>query len=194
MEKIQPGKYVEMVYDLYKVNPDGTEELVHQVDADDPEGVIFGVTPGLVVPLEKALDGLTVGEAFDVVAQPEEAYGNRSDEFLVTLDKELFEVDGKFDPEMVKVGAELPMMTADGYKINGVVAEVGDKTVVMDFNHPLTGKVVRLKGKVTAVRDATPEEIKLVTDQAAGCGGCGGCGDSCGCDDKGTDQGCPGCK
>ena len=36
MEKIEPGKYVEMVYDLYSVEPQG-ETLVHQVDADDPE-------------------------------------------------------------------------------------------------------------------------------------------------------------
>lgn len=36
MEKIEPGKYVEMVYDLYVVEPDG-EKLVHQVDAEAPE-------------------------------------------------------------------------------------------------------------------------------------------------------------
>ena len=36
MEKIEPGKYVEMVYDLYEVNPEG-DKLVHQVAAEDPE-------------------------------------------------------------------------------------------------------------------------------------------------------------
>lgn len=179
MEKIQPGKYVEMVYDLYKVNEDGTEELVHQVDAEDPEGVVYGVTPGMVAPLEKALEGLAVDDTFDVVAQPDEAYGQRSDEFVVTLEKDIFEIDGKFDPEVVKVGAVLPMMTAEGYKINGVVAKVDDKTVTMDFNHPLTGKVVRLRGKVTAVRDATPEEIKIVTEGGCGCGCQGNCDDGC---------------
>ncbi|MCM1032768.1 MAG: peptidylprolyl isomerase [Odoribacter sp.] len=181
MEKIEPGKYVEMVYDLFKVNDDGTEELVHQVDAEDPEGVIFGVTPGIVTPLEKALEGLSEGDTFDVVAQPEEAYGQRSDEFLVTLEKDIFEIDGKFDPEVVKVGAVLPMMTQEGYKINGVVYKVDDKTVTMDFNHPLTGKVVRLRGKVTTVRDATPEEIKLTTEGGCGCGCSGNCDDNEGC-------------
>lgn len=181
MEKIEPGKYVEMVYDLFKVNDDGTEELVHQVDAEDPEGVIFGVTPGIVAPLEKALEGLSEGDTFDVVAQPEEAYGQRSDEFLVTLEKDIFEIDGKFDPEVVKVGAVLPMMTQEGYKINGVVYKVDDKTVTMDFNHPLTGKVVRLRGKVTTVRDATPEEIKLTTEGGCGCGCSGNCDDNEGC-------------
>lgn len=190
MEKIQPGKYVEMVYDLYKVNPDGTEELFHQVDTEDPEGVIYGVTPGMVAPLEAAIDGKEVGYAFDVVAKPEEAFGNPSDEYVVTLEKEIFMPEGKFDPEMVHVGAQLPMMTADGFKITGVVKEVGDNTVKMDFNHPLAGATVRLKGNVTAVRDATPEEIQIVTG-----GGCG-CGSGCGCEggcDEGCDSGC-GCK
>ena len=65
MEKIEPGKYVEMVYDLYVVEPDG-EKLVHQVDAEAPEKIIFGVTRGVIVPLEKAIEGLTTGDAFDV--------------------------------------------------------------------------------------------------------------------------------
>lgn len=191
METIKPGKYVEMVYDLYKINPDGTEELVHQVDTEDPEGVIYGVTPGLVAPLEKALEGLGVGEEFDVVAQPDEAYGQPSDEFLVTLEKEIFEIDGKFDPEVVKVGAVLPMTTAEGFRINGVVNKIGDKTVTMDFNHPLAGKVVRLKGKVTAVRDATPEEIKLVTEGGCGCGCSGNC-DEGSCQGGSCQGGCQG--
>ena len=52
MEKIKPGKYVEITYDLYQVNADGSETLVHQVDPEDPEKFIFGVTPGMIEPLE----------------------------------------------------------------------------------------------------------------------------------------------
>lgn len=191
MEKIQPGKYVEMVYDLFKINPDGTETLMHQVDAEDPEAVILGVTPGIVEPLEKALHGLGVGDEFDVVATAEQAYGDRSDEYIVTLDKELFEVDGKFDEEVVKIGSLLPMMTADGFKINGKVVEIGPDTVTMDFNHPLAGSSVRLRGKVTEVRDAKPEEIKFYTEESAcGCG-CS-CSDGCDCSEE-SNCGSEGC-
>ena len=38
---------------------------------------------------------------------------------------------------MVKKGAVLPMMTSDGYRINGLVVDVTDDEVEMDFNHPL---------------------------------------------------------
>lgn len=187
MEKIEPGKYVEITYDLYEIKPDGTEELVHQVDAEDPERLIIGVTPGLVQPLEKALEGLTVGQTFDVKATADQAFGHRSPEYIMELEKEIFEVDGKFDSEIVRVGEVLPMVTADGFQVQGRVLEIGDKTVKMDFNHPLADADVRFKGKVTAVREATPEELK-----PAGCCGCG-C-DNSGCDSKGQgcDSGC--CK
>lgn len=183
MEQIKPGKYVEMVYDLYVEGPDG-EQLVHQVDPENPEKIIFGVTRGVIAPLEKALDGLGAGEKFDVKVEAAEAFGMPDPEQVVTLDKEIFEIDGKFDSEHITVGADVPMMTADGFRIAGKVLAVTDDKVEMDFNHPLAGKDVRFKGEVTAVRDATPEELQPA--QGCGCGcdheGCGS-GDSCGCGD-----------
>ena len=185
MEKIEPGKYVELVYDLYKVNPDGTEELVHQSDNENPENFIYGITQGLVAPLEKDIEGKKAGDAFDVTAKPDEAFGPRSDEYIAELEKEVFEVDGKFDSEMVKVGNALPMMTADGMRILGTVLEVTPTQVKMDFNHPLAGATVRFKGKVLNVREASPEEIQMIQGGCGCHGGChgGDCSDSCGCDD-----------
>jgi FKBP-type peptidyl-prolyl cis-trans isomerase SlyD len=75
------------------------------------------------------------------------------------------------------------MMTADGYRISGIVLSVTDKKVKMDFNHPLAGKDIRFKGKIITVRQATPEELQ----PSCGCGGgcnCGGgsCGEGgCNC-------------
>lgn len=181
MEKIEPGKYVELGYDLYQIDADG-EKLVHQTDAEDPERFVFGVTRGVIVPLEKAIEGLEPGATFDVTVKSAEAFGPHDPEQVATLPREIFEVDGRFDADVVKPGAILPMMTADGYRINGVVESVGDKEVKMDFNHPLAGKDVRFKGNIITVRDATAEELK----PQSGCGcGCGDCGDGCDCDGEG---------
>jgi FKBP-type peptidyl-prolyl cis-trans isomerase 2 len=54
------------------------------------------------------------------------------------------------------------------------VLEVRPETLVVDTNHPLAGKVVRLEVAVLAVRDATDEEnaearAELEAD-ACGCG------------------------
>lgn len=181
MEKIEPGKYVELGYDLYEVTPEG-EKLVHQTSADDPEKIVFGVTRGMIVPLEKAIEGLGEGGEFDVTVKADEAFGPHDPEQIATLPRDIFEVDDKFDTDMVKPGAVLPMMTADGFRINGVVTEVTDTDVKMDFNHPLAGKDVRFKGKITVVRDATPEELQPAHGCGCGCHG-GDCGDdACGCD------------
>lgn len=177
MEKIKTGKYVEITYDLYEVGEDGVQRLVHQVDAQDPEKFIFGVTQGMIEPLEKALEGKMPGDKYDIVVDADDAFGAYDPEQIVTLDKEIFVVDGKFDTEMVQPGALVPMMTADGYRINGLVKSVTETEVVMDFNHPLAGKDVRFKGEVAVVRDATPEEL----NPSHGCG----CG--CGCHDEGCD-------
>ena len=123
MEKIQPGKYVELGYDLYEVNADG-ETLVHQTSPDDPERIIFGVTRGVIAPLEKAIDGLEPGGEFDITVKADEAFGPHDPEQIATLPRDIFEVDGKFDESTIKPGAVLPMMTADGFRINGIVTEV----------------------------------------------------------------------
>lgn len=189
MEKIEPGKHVELVYDLYEITPEGDEKLVHQVATEDPEVIISGVTPGVIIPLEKALQGLQKGDSYNVFVNAEEAFGPYDPEQIVELDKSIFEIDGKFDEEGITLGAAVPMMTADGYRVTGIVKAISPDKIKMDFNHPLAGKNVRFKGSVLDVRDATPEELK----PAHGCG-CGchsdGCDDGCGCGDDHHHCGC----
>lgn len=190
METVKPGKYVAMTYDLYQINPDGSETLVHQVDPADPEKIVFGVTRGMIVPLEKEIDGKSKGDKFEIVVKADEAFGPVDPEQVVTLEKEIFVVDGKFDDKVIKAGAVVPMMTADGYRINGVVKEVSDDSVKMDFNHPLAGKDVRFKGEIVEVRDATPEELQPAHSCGCGCHD-DSCGDGCGCDgEKSCGDGC----
>lgn len=122
-----------------------------------------------------------------MTAGPDEAFGHHDPEQVVTLEREVFVVDGKFDEEAIKAGNRLPMMTADGYRIDGLVTEVTPTHVKMDFNHPLVDRTVRFDGEVKVVRDATPEEVA----PAHGCGCHGGCGDGdCGCDGDCSDSGC----
>lgn len=193
MEKIVPGKFVSLIYDLYAFNDDGSEQLVHQSDPSDPEKIIFGVTQGVIRPLEEALDGMEKGGEFDVVAASDEAFGSYDPNQVMSLDKDMFVIDGKFDDKVVAVGNYVPMLTAEGYRINGLVAEITPDKVKMDFNHPLAGKRLRFKGSVLDVRDATDDELHIANSQ--GCGGCGcqsngdSCGGGCG---EGSDGGCCG--
>ena len=62
---------------------------------------------------------------------------------------------------------------AQGNRMMGIVREVGDTTVKMDFNHPMAGKTLNFDVEVVSVRDVTPEDLQ------GGCS-CGDCGDDCG--------------
>ena len=71
------------------------------------------------------------------------------------------------------------MMSTSGQRMDGLVLDVSDEIVKMDFNHPLAGEDLFFKGEILEVRDATDEEIAATVS-----GGCGsGCGGGCGCDD-----------
>ena len=81
-QKIEPGKFVEVAYDIYDVKADGSEEKIHEVPASDPEKFIFGVTPHMLPSLLDALEGKTDGDCFAVTMTPQEGFGQNNDHVL----------------------------------------------------------------------------------------------------------------
>lgn len=178
-DTVSPGKYVEYSYLLTDA---ATGRKLFEATKSRPDQMIYGVSQDVVPGLASVMEGLKAGDKFEVTLPPAAAFGERNEEDVVELDRQIFERDGKLAEE-VKVGAALPMMTAEGYRVVGTVVAIGSK-VVMDFNHPFAGLTVTFAGGIETVRDATEEEIH----PASGCGGCchgGGCDDGCG-----GDEGC----
>ena len=92
-----------------------------------------------------------------------------------------FFIEGKLDTEHIYEGAVVPLMNADGERFNGTIAEIKEKVVVVDLNHPLAGKELTFEGSVVENRVATNQEIQDYLNSQGGCGGCGGsCGGDCG--------------
>ena len=176
-ETVGPGKFVAYSYKLYN---DADGALLFEAPESAPDVMVYGVSHEIVPGLAAVMKDLAKGDKFEVTLPPAAAFGDRNDEYLLVLDKEIFMRDGKIAEE-VKEGAVLPMMTAEGYRVQGVVKEVGDK-IKMDFNHPFAGLTVRYDGKIEEVRDATPEELQPTKGCGGGCG-CGSegdCGSGCG--------------
>jgi FKBP-type peptidyl-prolyl cis-trans isomerase SlyD len=74
------------------------------------------------------------------------------------------------------------MMDRDGNRINGIINEITDTSVKMDFNHPIAGTDLCFSGKITDVRDATAEEIAGLSHSCSSCGSYNdesGCSGSC---------------
>jgi len=186
--KISPNKFVSLSYDL-NVGEDGERELMEKATSEHPLEFIFG-TNSMLPAFENNLDGLSQGDSFEFTLSPEQAYGEYDEEHVVDLPKNIFEVDGKVDEQVVFEGNTIPMMDTNGNRLNGSVVSVGDDTVKMDFNHPLAGETLHFSGNVLTVREATPEEIAaLFAPQGCGCG----CEDQESCGDGAGGCGCGGC-
>lgn len=190
--KISANKFVAVTYDLY-VGEGDERELMEKATREVPLKFIYG-TGAMIQAFEDALMGLESGVAFDFTITPENAYGEYNEDYVLDLPKKIFEVDGKFDSEMIQEGNTVPMMDSNGNRMNGSVLEVRDDVVVMDFNHPLAGETLHFQGEVIDVHEPTAEEIAAMTAPAGGCGcGCDSCGGGCGDHEHGDGCGCSGC-
>lgn len=142
------------------VSENGTEAEVEKTTAEKPFVFLFGA--GQLLPdFENNLAGKTIGDTFDFFISAEKGYGLSDSQNVVPVPITVFADDsGKPDPELLKVGNTLPMMDNSGNKYQGVVKEVNEEHVLMDFNHPLSDKELHFTGEVVDVRLATLEELQ----------------------------------
>lgn len=181
-------------YALYTIK-DGERVLEEETTADQPFNFMTGFGTTLDA-FEANLLPLNEGETFDFTLPASEGYGDYHDDYILMLEKSMFEINGKFDVENIFVDAIVPLQNADGQRFLGRVLEITDDKVKMDLNHPLAGKDLNFIGKVVAKREATNKEIEAMIAHLTGngCkGGCGGCGGGCNGGSCG-EGGCGGCK
>jgi len=115
----------------------------------EKEPLVYTHGQGQIIPgLEKALIGLRTGDAKHVVIRPEEAYGPIRPEAVVEVPKE------RIPEKLHTVGAHLTAQNKDGQPMYAFVKEVKEKTVVLDTNHPLAGKVLTFDVKIIEVEAA----------------------------------------
>lgn len=195
------NKYITVAYKLYTTE-DGERDLVEEATAEHPFQFISGMGTTLDA-FESQIANLNKGDQFEFTIDAADAYGEYDEEHVIELPKNIFEIDGRFDNEHIYAGNVIPLMNAEGQRLNGSVVEVKADVVIMDMNHPLAGEELTFIGSVVENRQATNEEIQaMVTMMSSegGCGcGCDSCGDGdCGCGDEGCDDekggcGCGGC-
>ncbi len=170
----------------YTLTVDG--KIADRSRPGQPLEFIFGT--GMLLPkFEAAIVGKEPGEKVSFTLAPADGYGEIVDDAIVDLPKTIFMVDGKLAEDILFVGSQIPMANAQGQRMLGVVKEIGDDSVKMDFNHPMAGKTLNFDVEVISVRDVTPEDLA----GKCGCGECG-CGDDCHCEGEShADCGCHGC-
>lgn len=112
------------------------------------EPLEFTIGEGKVIPgLEAAVIGMEAGESKSATVPPEDAYGERRSDRLLTVDRE--HVPDDLDPE---VGQQLELKQPDGRKVPVIVARVSDSDITLDANHPLAGRELAFEMELVEIR------------------------------------------
>jgi len=155
--KIANKTVVSMTYTLTENDEKGT--MIQEVDKHKPFVFLYG--SGFLLPkFEENILGLEPGADYSFPLASDVAYGPIREDALLELDKNIFEIDGKIDENILFVGNDIPMQNDHGHTIMGKVMEISNDKVKMDFNHPLAGIDLFFKGEIIDVRKATAEEME----------------------------------
>lgn len=149
MNTIEKNMVVTLDYEIS--DPDG--ELIDA--GKDPLVYLHGGYQDIFVTIEKALEGKSVGDPVTVKMQPAEAFGEYEAE-LVTVEP----VDALPQPLTVGMQIEGALEGEAEQAVLYRVTDIADGKAVLDGNHPLAGMALVFKGTVTALRPASPDEIK----------------------------------
>ena len=177
--KIEKNRMVSLIYQLRENDQDG--KIIETIDEYRPLNFVYGL--GRLLPsFESNINSLSKGDDFSFTMKPDMAYGEKREDMIVDVPISVFQTDGKVDDQICRVGNEVPMMDTEGNPINGIINEITDTHVKMDFNHPMAGVDLFFSGKIVDVREATPEEIAGVSNSCSSCGSHddhSGCSGSC---------------
>ena len=134
--KIQMGSSVKMHFAL--LMPTGEE--IDTTRRRSPASLVLG--DGNLLPgFEAALVGLQEGDDVQLTVLAEDAFGERNEANIRVLAKSTFaQMDAQDDLE---AGLVVSFQAPDG-ELPGVVLDVYEDTVKVDFNHPLSGKTLLL--------------------------------------------------
>jgi FKBP-type peptidyl-prolyl cis-trans isomerase SlyD len=144
--KVSPGMKVSIEY-ILKLE----DNAVIDSNVGASPLIYFHGFQQIIPGLEKALEGMTIGESKQVTVSPEEGYGIISQQAFTEVKKEQVSQDAQ---TALRVDAHVRGRDASGSVFHARVAEIKDQTVVLDFNHPLAGRTLYYEVKVLDIQQA----------------------------------------
>ncbi len=145
--EIKSGCVVAMHYKL--TNDEG--QILDSSEGREPLKFLQGA--GNIIPgLDKAMIGKKVGDAFEAVIEPEEAYGVRHEQMIQKVPKSAFQ-----GVDELQVGMSFQAETEQG-PVPVKITEIVDEVVTVDANHELAGVRLTFQVSIEEVREATEEE------------------------------------
>ncbi len=149
-QTIQDNKFVELSYKV--IDQKSGETLV---SVEFPIGYVHGMDSALDQSVTMELEGKKAGDVVEVPIDCNTLYGPR-DESLVFTDR-----IENVPEDYREVGTTITMENDKGQPRNFIVTRMDDKTLTVDGNNPLCGRLALFTLEVLNVRDATEEEIEV---------------------------------
>jgi len=133
----QGGKEVVAIGDIVKVEYTGALKDGSVFDSNvNGEPLEFTVGAGQMISgFDDAVVGMEKGESKKIELTPDQAYGERDEEMIITVEKSQLPED--ITPE---VGQKLMMGLTNGSQIVVTIISVSETNVTLDANHELAGK------------------------------------------------------
>ena len=126
-------------------------ETGEQVDSNfggDPVSFVMG--DGSLLPgFERRLLGMRPGDEAEFRIPPDEGFGEPQEDNIQSIPRADFDAEAPLEPGMVFTFAD-----AAGGEVPGMIAEVGEDTVTVDSNHPLSGRTIHFKVRIAHVEPA----------------------------------------
>lgn len=128
----------------YRIALPGGQPLISTFDGN-PATLQLGA--GELLPqIERLLDGLESGSEHSFELPPEQAFGMRRDDLIERVKREHLPAT-----EIVEPLSIMEFHAPDGSRYSGLITEVEDDAVLIDFNHPLAGKQIRVDVRIVGV-------------------------------------------
>ena len=121
-------------------------QIVDSNFAQMPASFVFG--DGSLLPdFELALLGMSVGQEASYVMSPEKAFGAHNTSNLQRMPRSQFAMD-------LEEGMVISFADMKKNELPGVIADIEEKEVVVDFNHPLAGRSLTFRVQIVAIEEA----------------------------------------
>lgn len=147
---IAPHTVVRFDYTL----TDDSGKVLDTSSGKQPLAYLHGI--GAIIPgLEAQMAGKQAGESFKATIPPEQAYGNRIEQFVQRVPRSQFPAG-----QLIMIGQQFEASAPNGQKLNVRVTKVDASEVELDANHPLAGKTLHFDVTIVDVRAASMEEIE----------------------------------
>ena len=142
MSKVEVGNTVQVHYVGTFV--DGTE-----FDSSRSRGEPISFKVGsqqMIKGFDEAIVGMTLGETKEFTLSPEDAYGAHNPEHIKSYPQNVF----PSEVELVE-GATVAGQNELGQQMVAKILQVSDEEVILDFNHPMAGKILKFDVEVMSV-------------------------------------------